>query len=304
MQIIDDNIDFQAYLAEPKAVSKIRPALSYQAELVERFLSPQGCQGVALPWSKTNELIRLRPHELSLWPGFNGAGKSLIIGQVMLGAMAQGEKVLIASMEMRPVSTLQRMARQFHARINPTPTEAREFNEWTDKKLWLYDHVGSVKWPDLIGACRYAAQELGISQIVIDSLMRCGIRDDDYSGQKDFMDALCDFRLDHPVHIHLVAHSRKREDELTAPGKYDLKGTGTITDLADNVFTVFRNKRKEKLIEKGETKGVLEMPDTYLICDKQRNWEWEGSIGLWYAVGSMQYVEFGMSKPEPFIVSR
>lgn len=295
MELIHDDIDFTAYLAEPEAKVKIRSALSYQAELMERFLSPPGCYGTKLPWAKTHELFRLRTNELTLWPGFNGAGKSLIIGQIMLSAMSQGEKVLIASMEMAPVSTIERMARQATGRGNPSPQEVHEFSEWTDRKLWLYDHQGATQWRNLIGVCRYAAVELGVSQIVIDSLMRCGIADDDYGQQKDFIDALCDFRKDHPVNVHLIAHSRKREDESIPPGKYDMKGTGSMTDLCDNCITVFRNKRKEKMIEKGETKDIDKQPDTYLICDKQRNWEWEGSIGLWYVKGAMQFVEFGLS---------
>ena len=31
-------------------------------------------------------------------------------------------------------------------------------------------------------------------------------------------------------------------------------------------------------------------PDTLLICDKQRNGEWEGTIGLWYERNSQQFV--------------
>ena len=55
------------------------------------------------------------------------------------------------------------------------------------------------------------------------------------------------------------------------------------------------------MIEKGETKDIDKQPDTYLICDKQRNWEWEGSIGLWYIAGAMQFVEFGVDKAKPML---
>jgi twinkle protein len=51
--------------------------------------------------------------------------------------------------------------------------------------------------------------------------------------------------------VHLVMHSRKKEDEFAPPGKFDAKGTGTITDLADNVMTVWRNKKKEAEREQG-----------------------------------------------------
>ena len=296
MELITDDLDYSAYLAEPEAKTKVRNASTYSDELIDRLMKPKELQGVSLPWDKTHDKIRLRRNELTLWPGFNGHGKSLVLNQIMLYAMAQGEKAMIASMEMQPIATLERMCKQAIGLGNPTITEARTFSKWTDGKLWIYDHIGSVHWNNLLGVMRYAASELGITQFIVDSLMRCGIADDDYSGQKAFVDALCTFRLDYDVHVHLVAHSRKREDEYTAPGKYDLKGSGTITDLADNVITVYRNKRKEKSVEGGSATYVDE-PDVMLICDKQRHFEWEGTVGLWYLKGSQQFVETPITKP-------
>ena len=80
-------------------------------------------------------------------------------------------------------------------------------------------------------------------------------------------------------------HSRKLADEFSPPGKFDAKGTGTITDLADNVVTVWRNKKKEYFPEKH-----ADDPDALLICDKQRNGEWEGKVRLWFDKDSMQYM--------------
>lgn len=290
MQLVKDEIDYQAYLAEPEAKHKVRAASSYTDELVERFLLPPEAKGTYLPWIKTHQTIRYRPNELSLHNGINGHGKSLVLGQIEIHQMAQGEKILIASMEMKPVTTMERMTRQATKRGNPSVTEIKEFACWTDGKLWIYDHLGAVKWQHLLAVCRYAINEYGITQIVIDSMMRCGIGDQDYDGQKEFVDALCTLKMDYPVHIHLVTHSRKRHDEHEPPGKFDLKGSGTITDLADNVFTYWRNKRKEEMREAGESFDDREA-DAILSCDKQRNGEWEGKIGLWYLPGPMQFVE-------------
>lgn len=38
-------------------------------------------------------------------------------------------------------------------------------------------------------------------------------------------------------------------------------------------------------------------PDTLIICDKQRNGDWEGKIGLWFAPGPLQFLEDGVSPP-------
>ena len=293
-EFIDDSIDFSAYIQEPTIRQYVRPASSYVDEVVEQFLSPDEQRGCYLPWSKTNALFRIRPGELTLWPGINGHGKSALLGQIMLACMAQGERVLVASMEMRPRQTLQRMTRQVTRGASPTVSAIREFHSWSDGRLWLYDHYGATQWTQLLAVFRYCVDKLAINQFVIDSLMRCAIREDDYNEQKAFLDALCNFKHDNNVSVHLVMHSRKREDEMHPPGKFDAKGTGTMTDLADNVLTVWRNKAKERAVEKAGASipmDVAEQPDTLIICDKQRNFDWEGRIALWYHRESMQFVE-------------
>jgi twinkle protein len=62
------------------------------------------------------------------------------------------------------------------------------------------------------------------------------------------------------------------------------------------VLTVYRNKRKEAEIEAGNYASSGE-PDQYIICDKQRNGDWEGRIGLWYDKASRQYVETAGEAP-------
>lgn len=299
LTVTDDDVDFDAYLAEPDAKQRVRPASDWLQDVLDSFALPAEQQGTYLPWRKTADLFRLRPNELTLWPGINGHGKSLLLGQAMLCAAAQGERVLIASMEMRPVLTLKRFVRQATKQREPLPAATREFHAWSNDRMWLYDQLGSVEWRKLIAVCRWAVDRLGVTQIVIDSFMRCGIADSDYDGQKAFIDALCTFKNDYPVNVHLVLHSRKKEDEYSAPGKFDVKGSGTITDLADNVLTVWRNKKKESQRELGMVSDeILKAPDALLICDKQRNFDWEGKVALWYERNSMQFVEHGID-PRP-----
>lgn len=290
--VIDDSIDFSAYLAEPEAKDSVKPVDYWQQRVIDRLLLGDEAKGVYLPWGRTTSKFRVRRSELTLWPGINGHGKSLLLSQVMLAAAAQGEKILIASMEMRPELQIERMTRQTSRRREYGAHDVRNLGAWAQDRIWIYDHVGAVAWKNLLGVCRWAVDKLGITQIVIDSLMRCGIADDDYNGQKAFVDALCTLRHDLDVGIHLVMHSRKRDDEMKAPGKFDAKGSGTMGDLTDNIMTVWRNKRKEIEREKSTPDPkVMNMPDALLICDKQRNHDWEGRISLWYHADSMQFIE-------------
>ena len=300
--IFPDEIDFDEYMQETDAHQKVRPASEYVQELIDRLISPSKPKQAVMPWRKTHGLIQFRPGEVTLWGGANGNGKSLVTGQVGLSLCAQGERVCIASFEMKPIKTLERMGRQWSGYNPADPAFAGseeatanlvdlygQFKDWTDTRLWLYDQQGTVKAEQVAAVARYCAKEKGITHFFVDSLMKCVANEDDYNGQKRFVDELTAIARDYQIHVHLVHHIRKPADESHKPNKYDYKGSGAITDQVDNVISVWRNKVKEKKRDEGKDVSDAE-PDSLLICDKQRNGEWEGSIGLWFERESQQFV--------------
>ena len=147
--ITDDDIDFDAYLQGPDECANVKPASSWLDDVLEAFRTPPEVTGASFPWAKTRPIVRLRRGELSVWPGMSGHGKSILSSQVMLSLMAQGERVCIASMEMKPAETMQRMCRQALGCNTPRVGDIKDFHRWTDGKLWLYDQQGSVP-PDRI----------------------------------------------------------------------------------------------------------------------------------------------------------
>jgi twinkle protein len=184
----------------------------------------------------------------------------------------------------------------------PSPNYIRHIHESLAGKLWLFDVVGTAKTERILEVFTYAYRRYGVRQFVIDSLMKCGIAEDDYRGQKAFVEALCDFKNTYDVHIHLVAHCRKGESEYQPAGKLDVKGTGAIVDLADNAFNVWRNKAKEEAMAKpNPDPGTTNKPDAILHCHKQRNGEWEGKLPLWFDRPSMQFISSPSGEPYRYI---
>ena len=111
MQLIKDDIDFNAYREEPET-HKVRPASDFLAETIAAFYPPPGAPVAPRPlWEKTNGKIAFRPGEVSLWAGINGHGKSMFLSQVEIDLATQGEKVLSLSFEMLPFRQMHRMAR-------------------------------------------------------------------------------------------------------------------------------------------------------------------------------------------------
>lgn len=295
MQLLtdDDLLDFTGKQESQFIINPVE-----LAEKVQQRLDGIELIGDTLPWSKTHNLVRLRPSEVSIWAGINGHGKSQILNQVCAWGLKKN-KWLIASMEMLPEATMARMVRQVSGCKEVNPDYMKRFLEWTTGRLYLYDQTDSVKADRLLGLMRYACLELGVQHIVIDSLMKCGIRRDDYDKQAEFVDRLCWVAKSLKCHIHLVHHIRKGENENKIPNKFDIRGAGEITDLVDNVFIIWRNKGKES--KKRSRKGYDETEaDCLLINDKQRHGEEESAFKLWFHKDSMQYTPDQSNKPIPW----
>ena len=278
-----DDVDFAKYMDETEMKSKVLAANAFSEEVIDFFHKPTYEHGDKMPFARLQNLVRFRPGEVSVWSGFNGHGKSLLLGQVILGMVQQGRSVCIASMEMQPRTTLSRICRQFTEKRHPERGEINEFLDVVSSHMFLYDHQGVVVADKLLAVLRYCAFELHIKHFVVDSLLKCGIPEDDFNGQKRFVDNLCSIGRDSGMHIHLVCHSRKGKDETIPPGKMDIRGSGSISDQVDNVFCVWKNKDEKR--NPGD--------DALLIVDKQRNGEWEGRIALSFDPEAQGFYEHG-----------
>jgi len=284
---------------------ELTPASAYLAAVLNEFYpAPDTPRGLATPWAKVGDRLRFRPGELTIWTGWSGHGKSLVLNHLVAAGLPRDEKFCIASMEMLPARTLQRLVRQLTGLDQPTPGCISHCIGWLESKLWLFDLLGTAKTDRMLEVFAYAVRRYQIKQFVVDSIAKCGLAEDDYNGQKALVERLVDFAHRYGAHVHLVSHSRKGTDEKTPPGKMDVKGTGAITDLADNVITIWRNKPKEEQRARVEADGQAfdsEKPDAALIVSKQRHGGWEGEIWLWFDPKSQQYLANCDNSPTVYV---
>lgn len=294
--------DLAKYMEETEPKQKVRPASIYVQDMIDDLGVVRHEPHSLLPWAKTHRLFQFRPGEVTLWAGVNGQGKSMLTGLVGLSLCIQDQKVCIASFEMKPRRTLERMMRQWNGQAAPSAEECadeaimaqfrdvyEQFRDWSSKRLWLYDQQGTVQTKLLVAVLRYCAYELGIQHFFIDSLMKCVADEDDYNGQKRFVDQVTAIARDSGMHVHLIHHLKKLREESELPDKMDVKGSGSITDQVDNLMLVWRNKPKEKNAAAGKMVAEGD-PDAMVLCEKQRNGEWEGRVSLWYDKASQQYI--------------
>lgn len=274
--------------------SQLKTASEFWDETREvRFPTRMDAAGVpflfSVPWN-------IRPKEVTVWTGYNFHGKSQLLNLAMVYFRSMGQTACIASFEVEPPVTLDLMTCQAMGRI-PAPSEQREYEatfNWLASDMLIVNRVGIIPWRELLEIMHYAALRYRVKQFVIDSLLRCGIGQEDLQAQKDFLDALTIFSLENECHVHLVAHSKKPQsgDESRAPSKYDIKGTGDISDLAHNVVCVHRNLEKQEKKEKA--KGNLDMetlktPDGHLYVYKQRRTGRMSKTDLFHLGGSFQF---------------
>ena len=210
-------------------------------------------------------------------------------------------------MEFKPYRWLQRLTRQAAAISLPSEPHIRQIHEWYSDYLWVFDTVGSTKAEKILETFVYANKRYGITLFVIDNLAKVGFNEDDYNRQKAFVDQLTDFTKEHEVHVILVLHMRKTMDENKPSGKMDVKGTGAITDMADTILNVWRNKPKEEEIRNSNLRNEIlssefrGKPDALLSCHKQRNGDCEPKAGLWFDTESHQFLDYQSSRPQPYV---
>jgi len=270
---------------------ELKCASEFHNEVMSYLNQPPSAQGSVLPWEKTHTTIRIRTGEVSIWVGMNGHGKTQALGQVCVNNAYLSVRTCVASLEMKPEKLLSRQYRQASFTNSPSKEQGEKVRDLLDNNIWLFNLRGTAKAARILEVFQYAYKRYGIQQFIIDNLSKCGYNDDDYNGQKSFVDAITDFAVENDVHVHLVVHSRKRENEDSPPNKMDVKGSGAITDMADNVFSVWRNKPKEDKKNTNPAEYVDSEPDCLLGCYKQRNGEWEGKVKLWFEPRSLQFTD-------------
>ena len=205
--------------------------------------------------------MRIRPSELTLFTGESGSGKSSFLGQLTIVLGKQGAKILIASMEVPPEITLWILARQLLARKTISDdeegrAEAIHALAWLQRRLLLYNFIGITDWRELLATCEYARKHHAIDVVVVDSVMRIGIPDDDYALQGLVAARFANLATTTGLHIILVHHQNKSQE---ARMKTRVRGTAQWTDNAHIVCGLIRNEAKaEKLAELKEERRLEE----------------------------------------------
>jgi len=301
--------DLQRVIGEAEQ-QKLR-STSELADDVWALMDPDNTDqsGFPTPWSVHDERVRIRLGELTVLAGYGGHGKTSVMNMVALW-LARRTSVGIQSLEMPLPKLLKIMALQMAGNTRPPRDFVQAAMNQIEGRVWLYDRLGTTPPHEVLGAI-HAFHQRGCEVAVIDSLQLVGLRDD-YDLERKFISEAAGLARALGMHVFLLHHVRKPSQggEEQMPTKSGVKGSGAITDLADNVWLWWQDKRRKEIDQKLEA-GLRVSPqeqeyfdksaDYKLHVAKQRDSEFEGTLRL-YRHPSRQIVADRQRRPMPYPV--
>ncbi len=288
--------------------SYIRDASSYRNKTKGRIKGERK-KGDKLPWIKTENDFLFYPGESTIWMGRTGERKSMVTGQVAIDLAMQGRKVCIASFEMLPETTLERMVYQALCRQDPTESAIDGFFDWVKGNLFIYDQQDSVTPTRALRMLEFCFGKFDIDHVFIDSLMKITLPRKDTDQVVDFLNKLMGITKNYKKHTHLIAHARKNtESKGLIPNLYDVRGAGEIVENFHNIIAVVLDKaykaakQKPKELRSQKEQEMLDDPkrtEQFIGILKHRTGGFEDIYGFGFDNKSLQFVE-GYGQPKRY----
>lgn len=198
--------------------------------------------------------------QVSVWTGLNGSGKSTLLGQLLIESIEQEHSVCAFSgelpnplfrywVELQMAGTDHLSHKYDHVLEGDRPyidnQTAAKIRSWYYDKFFLYDSMAVIDIDSVMRVFTSAARKHDCKVFLVDNLMMLigGTGDDYYRRQSEFIKSVTAFAKKFDVHVHVVAHPRKTNGRVT---KMDIGGSGDISNLADNAFSVHRITNEDR----------------------------------------------------------
>lgn len=250
--------DLLSYIKEARPLTQenILTFKEIKDEAIKRLINYNQNKGVlsnSFAWY--NQRIKgFRKGELTILTGGTGSGKTTLLSQMSLDFMERGVPTLWGSFEIRNEVLASNMLIQF-ARKNLILDQksielyARDFESLP---LYFLKFYGSTPIDQMLNTMDYAVYAYDVAHIIIDNLqfMLSGQAKgvDKFDLQDMLVSKLRDFASSHKIHISLVIHPKKVDEEHEDLSIGSIFGTAKATQEADNVL-IMQNRYKYRYID-------------------------------------------------------
>ncbi len=269
-------LDLETMIREARAVPHegVATFRDLKAEIFNEIMNPlqlQGKQSKMIP--RFNDLLKgHRRGELSIFSGHTGTGKTTLLSQLSLDYCMQGEPTLWGSFEINNVRLAKLLLSQFYSfrtgRSAACLAQPAVFEEWAERfdelPMYFMRYYGSNPIERIVDAMEYGNYVHDISHVLLDNLQFMTSGQGGGRGSFDKFDVMDNaisklrrFATEHNVHVSLVVHPRKENDD-SAIQTASIFGTGKATQEADNVIILQRGRAGPALeIRKNRFDGSL-----------------------------------------------
>jgi twinkle protein len=191
----------------------------------------------------------------------------------------QNTPVFVCSLEERPRDVFLRHCLCALGTDNPS-MDALQWcaDTWLETlKIWNYSARDSdAEHVKILAAIRVLARDFGVRHAIIDNLMSLDVSANDVEAQRRFSIKLTQTCELSGVHLHLVAHPRKRSRTDQAHTMEDVAGSADLSRKADNIVFVRRAKDENSVSSADVTPMMAE------VMKQRWGTGWTGPLSGWY----------------------
>ena len=347
LHTLQDEVGAVARAAAPPGEAQklyVRPVDVGDELYRRRYGKDKGVHGLAMPEGAFGDFpFLIRTRELTLLEAETKMGKSTMLSYIALHLANQGMKIVIDSREVHYIDTLNKLAMQltgrqkggelcpegeqqarenglglFTCECSVCKAERRSLHrtiEWLNPRVCINRTTGIRHWREILDAF-YELARAGWNFFALDSLMRLGIEDDDFTQQGMCVTAFAQFCIETNSAMWMINHRNK------GTGDYRHKSGGSykVAANASNICSVVKNEKKFEKLASGldALRRKLITWEDFANSDAGREWlpKWDAKFyvhdqradgtrsnaarELWFLKRSGQYFEHrNRERPEP-----
>jgi len=241
--------------AEPYPIAGLHEILGYADDVLQLYNDGRK-RGLLTGWASVDELMTIRPGELSVVTGIPNSGKSEFLDALMVNiAERYGWHFAVCSFENPPAEHIAKFAEKYLGMPfwdGPTWRMSKQdlmrAVEWEQQHFALMradDDAPTLDW--ILDTARAAVLRYGSRGLIIDPYNEIEHRRPQSMTETEYVSELLGkvrrFAQLHDLHIWIVAHPAKMQREngkLPPPTLYDISGSANWANKADLGIVVHR----------------------------------------------------------------
>ena len=281
-QIQPDTKDpLEAFLQFGTATKPTTECLTPLAELPSSYRAAIE-KGYTTGWKNIDRYMQgIRPGEMTVVTADTGAGKTTFCTQLMVNLAMQGIPVWINSWEMKPETTMRKLASVILKRPMKmqdfSDHENEQFDEWCSRyKVYINPNTIGTDIDSLATQLVYA-KRLGVQVVMLDHLdyLVNTRKDKLHEAIDETVKRLHELAFALGMHFLLICHPRQTATSTEEVGMHALKGSSSIKQYADNIILLHRCARTDSTADPTKVKVRIA---------KNRMFGIEGNAYLFYQV--------------------